>query len=655
MLTLDRLGRTVAGRTLFREITWAIHPGDRYGLVGPNGCGKTTLLRIVAGLDEADEGAVHRRGGVRVAYLPQEVEAELPPDASILEAALMAADEVRQLGRDCDALAEAIALASAQPGQEERVSRLTAEYGEKRALFEWAGGDALETRARIVLTGLGFAPEELERAVRTFSGGWRMRALMARLLLSGADMLLLDEPTNHLDLDALAWLEGHLAASPAALVVVSHDRVFLDRVATRIADMVKGTLRITRGGYSEWQRVRAAERAANAKKGALLARDAQRLERFVERFGAKATKAAAAKDKARLLAEVQEERAAIEVDPSWGWRFRWPDPPHGHELMVKLERAGKRYGEKTVLQDVTLEIRRGQRWAVMGPNGAGKTTLLRLVTGALPLDGGTRAVAPGLAVGSFAQHQLEAMDPEATVLDDTLRAVPGRRPEEARRALGTFGIGELHVDRKIRTLSGGERARVALARLVLRPAALLLLDEPTNHLDLPFREALEDALAAWPGTLLVVSHDRAFLSRVTTGVLAVEDRRVTRLDGGWEEWLAWRAAQREAARGETASAGTSPERGRDARRARAEAIQEKNRRLRPLREEVLRLESRIAAIESRIGAIDGDLGDPAVHADGVRMRELAHEREALERELVALEPAWETAATRLGEVETELS
>ncbi len=395
MLTLDRLGRTVAGRTLFREITWAIHAGDRYGLVGPNGCGKTTLLRIIAGFDEADEGFVHRGSGLRVAYLPQEVEAELPPDASILEAALMAADEVRRLGRECDELAEAIADAAAVPGDEERVHRLTEAFGEKRALFEWSGGDGLEARARIVLTGLGFVPAELERAVRTFSGGWRMRALMARMLLSGADVLLLDEPTNHLDLDALAWLESHLAASPAALVVVSHDRVFLDRVATRVADMVRGTLRITKGGYTEWQRVRTAERAANAKKDALLARDETKLTRFVERFGAKATKAAAAKDKARLLAGVQDERAAIEVDPSWGWRFRWPDPPHSHELLIKLEHARKRYGEKTVLDDVSLEIRRGERWAVMGPNGAGKTTLLRLLTGALPLDGGTRAVHRG--------------------------------------------------------------------------------------------------------------------------------------------------------------------------------------------------------------------------------------------------------------------
>jgi len=402
--------------------------------------------------------------------------------------------------------------------------------------------------------------------------------------------------------------------------------------------------------------VRTAERAANAKKDALLARDETKLTRFVERFGAKATKAAAARDKARLLAGVQDERAAIEVDPSWGWRFRWPDPPHSHELLIKLEHARKRYGEKTVLDDVSLEIRRGERWAVMGPNGAGKTTLLRLLTGALPLDGGTRAVAPGLLVGSFAQHQLETMDPEATVLDDTLRAVPGRRPEEARRALGTFGVGELHVERKIRTLSGGERARVALARLVLRPAALLLLDEPTNHLDLPFREALEQALAAWPGTLLVVSHDRAFLSHVTTGVLAVEDTRVERLDGGWEEWLAWRAARRAAARGEAVAAagGTAPpERGREGRRARAEALQDRNRRLKPLREEVSRLEARIASIEQRVGSIDGDLGDPTVHADGVRMRELAHERAALERELATLEPAWEDAAQRLEQFEGE--
>ncbi|UCF68323.1 MAG: ABC-F family ATP-binding cassette domain-containing protein, partial [Acidobacteriota bacterium] len=487
MIRLDNVGRTVVGRTLFEAVTWTIHPGDRIGLIGANGCGKTTLLRVIAGREEPDAGTVYRPKGTRVAYLPQEVEAELPGEVALIEVTLAAADHVRRLGRELAELADRMARASGgqQEAGGETLERLSAAYGERRAIYEWFGGDELEARARMVLGGLGFADSDFSRPVREFSGGWRMRALMARLLLSGAELLLLDEPTNHLDLDALAWLESHLASTPAALIVVSHDRVFLDRVAERTADLVRSRVRLTSGGYSAWARARASEREQLARRDRQLAREEARLARFVERFGAKASKASQAKDREKSLERVRGERAALVADPAWEWSIRWPEPPAGPDPLVRLEGVAKRFGERRVLEDVELTLRRGDRLAVLGPNGAGKSTLLKLLAGELVPDEGKCEFGRGVLVARYAQHQLDELDPRRRVLDEAGRAAPGHRPEQLRAVLAVVGLTAGHVERTVRTLSGGERARLALAQLLLRPAHLLLLDEPTNHLDLP--------------------------------------------------------------------------------------------------------------------------------------------------------------------------
>ncbi len=657
MLVLENVSRVVPGRVLFEKVHLVIHPGDRLGLVGPNGSGKTSLLRVIAGLDEPTDGRVIRRPGLRVAYLPQEIETEADAATPLLEVALAGAEDVRELGRELARLEEELARLAGKEAEDDRLAAVSDRYGELRALFEWFGGDALEARARQVLSGLGFAPEDADRPLGTFSGGWRMRALMARLLLSGADLLLLDEPTNHLDLDALAWLEGHLATSPAAIVVVSHDRVFLDRVARKVADLVRGRLRVTPGGYTAWLEARRREREVVAKRDRQLAREEARLERFVTRFGAKATKASQAKDKERLLERIRAERAALAVDPAAEVRIRIPEPPRAPDPLLVLEGVAKRFGTREVFAGVDVVLRPGDRLAVLGPNGSGKTTLLRLLAGELLPDAGRRELSRGVVIGRFAQHQLETMDPEATVLEELARGVPGRKPEELRSALGAFGLGAGHVERRVATLSGGERARLALARLFLHPANLLLLDEPTNHLDLPLREALEEALAAWPGTLVVVSHDRAFLSRLTRETLAVEGGRIERIDGGFPAYQAWRTGWRgKSDREDTpgpAEDRVVHERSREARRRRAQALQERNRRLRPLREEVARLEEEIHRAEAALEEVDRRLADPAVHADGERMAALARERERLEEELARLYPAWEEAAARLEEAEGE--
>jgi ATP-binding cassette subfamily F protein 3 len=654
MLSLEGVTRAIGARDLFEDVWWTIHPGERIGLVGPNGSGKTTLLRLIAGREEPDGGRVRRRRGLRVAYLPQEVEAEISGGTTVLEAALAGADAVREIGEELDRLAEEMERLSADPAARDQVERLAAEYGERRALFEWFGGDQLEARARVILGGLGFEPSRFQQPVAQLSGGWRMRVLMARLLLSGADLLLLDEPTNHLDLEALGWLEGHLASSPAAVVVVSHDRVFLDRVVEKIVDLVHTRLRLTTGGYSAWMAAREAEREQVERRDEQLAREEAHLRRFVERFGYKATKASQANERKKMLEKVRAERERLSADPAKRMRFTWPKAPPSPDLQVRLEGLRKAFGSHVVFDGLKLDVRRGDRWAVLGPNGAGKTTLLRLLSGELLPDAGRREFASGVTVGRFAQHQLEELDGKSSVFDEAAAAAPGRKPEEVRAALGAMGLDERHVDRPVETLSGGERARLALARLLLRPASLLMLDEPTNHLDLPLREALEEALAAWEGTVLVVSHDRAFLERVTDKALVVEHGGAREFDGGWREWLALEAAA--PASGPAApppAAGPQHAQSRAGRRERAEALQRRSRRLKPLRERVQGLEAEISDCESALEGLDQRLADPEVHADGGRVAELAREREQLSRRLEALYPEWEETADALERAEAE--
>ncbi len=650
MLQLETIGRTVAGQHLFRGVTWTIHPGERVGLVGANGSGKSTLLRIIAGRDEPDEGKLHSRAGLRVAYLPQEVEAETSVESTVIETVLAGAEDVRRLGRELAALEERMHAASVADSSSRELALISESYGEKRALFEWFGGDELETRARIVLSGLGFSTEETHAPLKTFSGGWRMRALMGRMLLSGADLLLLDEPTNHLDLDALAWLETQLSQSPAAVIVVSHDRVFLDQVVTKVAHLSRERLRLWPGNYSAWVTRRAEERDGLASRSEKLVREEARLAAFVERFRAKATKAAQAQDRARMLEGVREERAQISMERDRNWRLKIPDPPACGDPVVMLEKVEKRYGDKVVITGVDLSLRRGDRLAVMGPNGAGKTTLLRIIAGDVYPERGRRLLGTGLTLGRFAQHQLEAMDPDRTVMEESMHGAPGKKPEEVRRALGSMGIGDVHIERRVRSLSGGERSRVALARLLLNPAALLLLDEPTNHLDLPMREALEQGIAAWPGTLLVVSHDRAFLDRVTTGTLAVEGGVVERIAPGWQAFLEWRARRHQASDLGPDSDAISAERSRDSKRARAEAIQERSRRLKPLKLELAETENLIHVSEERLRVIDVLFADPSVAADGERMRALVKERDQLSASLAQSYTRWEALSLAVEEL-----
>ncbi|HXH83122.1 MAG TPA: ABC-F family ATP-binding cassette domain-containing protein, partial [Candidatus Tectomicrobia bacterium] len=529
MIAVVGVTKGFGGRTLFRDVTWRIEPRDRIGLVGPNGAGKTTLCRILAGLDTPDAGEVTRPRGTTVGYLPQE--AGGAGEGSVLAEALAGFGAVWALECEMETLARALAAAPSDA--------LTTRYGELQHRFEAAGGYHLESRARAILTGLGFRPEEHGRPLAEFSGGWRMRAALARLLLLAPALLLLDEPTNHLDLASLAWLEEFLASYEGAVVVVSHDRYFLNRMVTSIADLGPDGLTLHAGGYDDFLVEREARRALLEARARNQARRVAEIERFVERFRYKATKARQVQSRLKMLARMERVEvpgAARQV------RFRFPEPPRTGRRVATLAGIHKAYGATVVYAGVDFAVERGERVALVGANGAGKSTLLKILAGVLAPDAGERTLGAHVAVHYYAQHQLDALDVRRTVLEELESVGADLDRTRLRTILGAFLFSGDAVDTRVAVLSGGEKARLALAKMLVRPAALLCLDEPTNHLDLASREVLETALADFPGTIVFISHDRYFINRIATTVVEVAGGRLTRYPGGYDDYVAARAA-----------------------------------------------------------------------------------------------------------------
>src|SRR6266446_6330966 len=515
MIALDAVSKSYGGQQLLQDCTWRIGRGERIGLVGPNGAGKTTLCRILALVEETDAGRVHRDTGVTVGYLPQEV--TTGEDRTVLAEALAGFDEVWRLESELEALAARMAGPGADPG-------LTDTYGEVQHRFEALGGYRLEAEAKIILGGLGFSPEGVHRPLAEFSGGWRMRAALARLLLLRPDLLLLDEPTNHLDLESLRWLEDFLASYEGSVVLVSHDRYFLNRMVTAIADLSGGTVTVYPGDYDHFLLERAARQALLEARQRNQAKRVAEIERFIERFRYQATKARQVQSRIKRLE--REER--IEVGPSVRRiRFAFPQPPRTGRVVARLSGMHKSYGDNVVYAGVDFAVERGARVALVGVNGAGKSTLLKVLAGVLPFEHGERTLGAHVEVHYYAQHQLDALDPAKTVLEELEQADPDSRVGRLRTILGCFLFSGDAVDKRISVLSGGEKARVALAKMLVRPAALLCMDEPTNHLDLASKEVLEGALRIFTGTIVFISHDRYFINCIATQVVEVDGGRLT--------------------------------------------------------------------------------------------------------------------------------
>ncbi|MBM3275316.1 MAG: ABC-F family ATP-binding cassette domain-containing protein, partial [Candidatus Sericytochromatia bacterium] len=532
MIVLGGVAKLYGGRKVLDGVTWRTGPGDRVGLIGANGAGKSTLLKILCGREEADEGTVEIPRKLAVGYLDQE-----PPDLGDRRLADVLWDGLSTIrAANAELLALGERLAATPPGPEQ--DAMIAEQARLSERFEVAGGYEAEALMGRVAAGLGFSPGALERGVTTFSGGWQMRAALGRLLLSRPDVLLLDEPTNHLDLWAIEWLETYLTGLKSAVVVVSHDRRFLDRICTRISELEHARLTDWPGNFTNYLAARETRDAALESAAARQERELEKARAFIERFRASATKSTAAKSREKAVAKVERivvPRKLPKVN------FRFNAGPTSARLVARFTEVAKGYGDRVVLSGLDVEIERGMRIALVGPNGSGKSTLLRLLAEHEQPDSGDLRFGQKVVTGYFAQHAADRLDPAATVLDAAYHAAPDRWTLfEVRSLLGGFLFRGEDVNKKVGKLSGGEKARLALAILLLEPHNLLILDEPTNHLDMASKDVLAGALSAFDGTVVLASHDRHVLDQVATHVLALPEGTLD--PGTYSQWRTARDA-----------------------------------------------------------------------------------------------------------------
>ena len=647
MIQVEGISKGYAGQPILVDLSWRIADRERIGLVGPNGAGKTTLCRLLAGVEEPDDGRIVRPRETTVGYLPQEAAGN--PEGSVIAEVLAGFADVWRVEREMEEVAVRLAAASGQESE-----TLTARYGDLQHRFEALGGYRLETEAHTILSGLGFRPADFPRPLGEFSGGWRMRAMLARLLLQRPSLLLLDEPTNHLDIESLEWLESFLVDYEGTVVLVSHDRYFLNRMVTSIAELAPSGLTLYQGDYDDYLVQRQARRELLEAQARNQAKRIAEIERFIERFRYQATKARQVQSRVKMLERI--DRIEVERDARV-IRFSFPQPPRTGRRVATMKGVHKAYGDNVVYAGVDFEVERGNKIALVGPNGAGKSTLLRMLAGALTFDRGERTLGAHVAVHYYAQHQLEALTPTLTVLEELERAAPELGQTRLRTILGTFLFSGDTVEKKISVLSGGEKARVALAKMLVRPAALLCLDEPTNHLDLASREVLEAALAAFPGTLVFISHDRYFINRIATAVVEVTRGQLVTYLGSYDDYLDAKArAEAEATAGEKPPArppavtAPAPRSEPVAHAARAEAPRRSGkvaRDVRELRRRLEEVERQIHALEARLAEIGERLGDPAFYADGERVRAVAAERKSAEEQVTWLMREWEELSTAL--------
>ena len=632
MLKLEKVDLLRGGRAVLRDVNLEIHVGSKVGVTGRNGAGKSSLLQLIAGDLHADSGSVTVPKGLRIARVAQEFAVT---DRIAIEYVLDGDRELRRL-------------------QSELHRAEQAGNGHRQALIHGKLDDidayAAPARAAQIMRGLGFEGAEADAPLASLSGGWRMRLHLARALMCRSDLLLLDEPTNHLDLDAVIWLEGWLRGYEGILLLISHDREFIDPLVNHIAHVEGGRVRLYAGNYSSFEQHRAtelAQREANYRKQQ---REVAHMRRFVDRFRYKASKARQAQSRLKALARM-ESIAPAHIDSPF--HFDFASPEHLPAPLLRLESLSAGYDGQAVLNNVNITLVPGDRIALLGANGAGKSTLMKVLAGELLPLVGERLPAARLAVGYFAQHRVEHLDAQDSPLRHLQRLDPRAGEQQLRDFLGGFGFRDQRVQEPVSRLSGGEQARLALAMILFEGPNLLLLDEPTNHLDLEMRHALSLALQEFPGAVVLVSHDRHLLRTVVDRLFLVAGKRVTDYDGDLEDYARWLTERRRAPRQCTQE--RAPRGGEAGKARRRQASARHRQRLKPLRQELARLEVELARLTEERAALEEMLADPAVYEDDAkdRLKSLLVERGCIDRTLAEIEAGWMAAGERLETVMTE--
>jgi ATP-binding cassette subfamily F protein 3 len=640
MLQVRNLHYSIGDRDLLAAVDWNLQPEKRFALVGPNGSGKTTLLRILTGEIETQAGTITKPRNYTIGYLPQEEIVE--GQGSVLENALAGIPEIQELEHKIHTLHTAL---EANPKDESLLIKL----GSLEQRYQDLGGYTIEGTAKKILSGLGFEEDRFHTDFTKLSGGWCMRVYMARILLQNPDLLLLDEPTNHLDIPSMEWLEQYLLNYKGSVVIVSHDRFFIDRLAHEIYELDRGELTRYRGNYHFFEEQKNEKIRILEKKRDEQAVERERITRFINKYRSDKRRAAQVQSRIKML----EKMETIELPPATrrlDFRLRVETP--GYKDVLSIENMSFRYQKDWVLKDLNLHISRGNKIAMVGINGAGKTTLTRLIAGEFKPQKGTLQLGNQVKAGFYAQHQIQAIHPENTVIDEVASTAATGLISKIRQVLGIFQFGDDEIDKKIKVLSGGEKARVSLAKILLSPVNFLIMDEPTTHLDITSREALEEALADYDGTLLLISHDRYFLDKLVSRVIELKDGRLDEYHGNYSYYL-WKRDQEpdtpESQTGETeCQVSVIPGRKtKEQKRQEAEARQEVSRERDHLQKSISKIEKDIEESESRLKEMEAKLADPKTYRDGTDIARLNKDYAELMGQVERFYESWESQRARL--------